>query len=155
MLFIWGGVLAVFLLALSYIDLREFRLPDVLTFPLIGMGVLQSYLADALIPALIGMAIGYGAFVMIAYAFKRLRGIDGLGRGDAKLLAAGGAWVGWMGLPMIVLIASLLGIIIALFGVSGAKIRSDVPENEYDNWVPFGPCLAVGIFAVWTAHQLI
>jgi prepilin signal peptidase PulO-like enzyme (type II secretory pathway) len=150
MTLLWGSVLASFLLALSYVDLREFRLPDVLTFPLIILGLAQSYLAGAIIPALIGAVVGYTAFVAIAYAFKRLRGMDGLGRGDAKLLAAGGAWVGWLNLPMVVLIASLLGIVIALLGASAAKIRSDVP----DNWVPFGPCLAVGIFAVWTATQI-
>jgi len=96
------------------------------------------------------MAIGYAAFVGIAFAFKRLRGVDGLGRGDAKLLAAGGAWVGWMGLPMIVLIASLLGIVIALLGGLKKAPREGVPNN----WIPFGPCLAVGIFAVWTAGQI-
>ena len=149
-IWIWGAVLAVFLLALSYYDLREFRLPNVLTFPLIGLGLLYSYLMGHIHAALIGAGIGYLAFVAIAYAFKRLRGIDGLGRGDAKLLAAGGAWVGWTGLPMIVLIASLLGIVIALIGSSKLKSRDDVP----DGWIPFGPCLAVGIFTVWCAGQL-
>jgi len=66
------------------------------------------------VPALIGAALGYSVFVAIAFAFKKLRGVDGLGRGDAKLLAAGGAWVTWSGLPQIVLIASLLGIAFAL-----------------------------------------
>ena len=116
MIYLWGAILAAMLLALSYVDLREFRLPNVLTFPLIMLGLIQSYLAGDITAALIGAAIGYGAFVGIAFAFKQLRGIDGLGRGDAKLLAAGGAWAGWSGLPMIVLIASLLGIIIALLG---------------------------------------
>jgi len=51
---------------------------------------------------------------MAEYAFKTLRGKDGLGRGDAKLLAAGGAWCGWMGLPFIVLIASGFGLLAAL-----------------------------------------
>jgi len=116
MIYLWGAILAAMLLALSYVDLREFRLPNALTFPLIMLGLIQSYLAGDITAALIGAAIGYGAFVGIAFAFKQLRGIDGLGRGDAKLLAAGGAWAGWSGLPMIVLIASLLGIIIALLG---------------------------------------
>lgn len=150
MIYLWGTVLGGMLLALSYVDLREFRLPDVITFPLIGLGLIQSYLMANILPALIGMAIGYAAFVGIAFAFKRLRGVDGLGRGDAKLLAAGGAWVGWMGLPMIVLIASLLGIVIALLGGLKKAPREGVPNN----WIPFGPCLAVGIFAVWTAGQI-
>ncbi len=151
MIYLWGAILAGLLLLLSYIDLREFRLPNVLTFPLIAIGLIQSYLAENITAAIIGAAIGYGAFVGIAFTFKKLRGIDGLGRGDAKLLAAGGAWAGWASLPYIVLIASLLGIIIAL--ISGLKktLRTGAPAN----WIPFGPCLAVGIFAVWTSAQLI
>lgn len=151
MIWLWGAVLAGFLLALSYVDLREFRLPDALTFPLMGLGFIQSYLMGSLTAAALGAAIGYGAFVGIAIAFKRLRGSEGLGRGDAKLLAAGGAWAGWMGLPMIVLIASLIGICFALLGSLKPSLRKDVPAN----WIPFGPCLAAAIFAVWTAGHLI
>lgn len=153
-IWLWGAVLAGMLLALSYVDLREFRLPDKLTFPLMGLGLLYSFLAGSMTAALIGAAIGYGAFVGIAFAFKRLRGIDGLGRGDAKLLAAGGAWAGWTGLPIIVLIASLLGICIALLGPVLRKIKPETKSETPANWIPFGPCLAVGIFAVWTAGQL-
>ncbi len=148
--YFWGAVLAGLLLPLSYVDLREFRLPDVLTFPLIGLGLIQSQFTAGLINALIGAAIGYLAFVGIAAAFKKLRGIDGLGRGDAKLLAAGGAWAGWAGLPLIVLIASLLGICAALVMPRIFPQKTDMPAN----WIPFGPCLAVGIFAVWTAQQI-
>lgn len=152
---IWGIVLAAMLLALSYVDLREFRLPNALTFPLIGLGLVQSYLAGQINAALIGAVIGYIAFVAIAFAFKRLRGIDGLGRGDAKLLAAGGAWVGWTGLPMIVLIASLLGICIALLRALKPKTGPKISKDVSADWIPYGPCLAVGIFAVWSASKLV
>ena len=72
---------------------------------------------------------------------EALRGIDGLGRGDAKLLAAGGAWCGWIGLPFIVLIASLGGIIQGL--ISGAF------RGEARRPIPFGPALSLAIFLVW------
>ena len=152
--YLFGGLLGGTLLALSFVDLREFRLPDVLTFPLIGLGLLWSYLEGNIVPALIGAALGYSVFVAIAFAFKKLRGVDGLGRGDAKLLAAGGAWVTWSGLPQIVLIASLLGIAFALAArfkpVAKAAQNGGAPKD----WIPFGPCLAVGIFAVWCAQQI-
>lgn len=151
MAIMWGACLAGLLLALSFTDLREFRLPDVFTFPLIGLGLMQSYLAGHFMAATLGAMIGYSTFVGIAFVFKRLRGVDGLGRGDAKLLAAGGAWVGWTGLPMIVLIASLLGICIALLGLLKSNALKQAPES----WIPFGPCLAVGIFTVWAARQLL
>ncbi len=147
---LFGIVLAGLLLALSWIDLRTFRLPNTLTFTLIGIGLLWSYLSGNFQAALIGCALGYASFVGIAALFKALRGIDGLGRGDAKLLAAGGSWVGWTGLPMIVLIASLLGIVLAVVMHFLPREETSAPAN----WIAFGPCLAVGIFAVWAASQL-
>ena len=151
MIYLWGAVLAGLLLTLSYVDLREFRLPDVLTFPLIILGFVQSHFTADLTASLIGAAIGYAAFVGIAAAFKKIRGIDGLGRGDAKLLAAGGAWTGWTGLPLIVLTASVLGICVALLMPRFTTKKTGVPAD----WIPFGPCLAVGIFAVWAAQRLV
>ena len=76
-------------------------------------------------------------------AFKKLRGKDGLGRGDAKLLAGGGAWCGWMGLPFIVLIGSGMGLVAALF-----------PSVRNQKRIPFGPFLALGILIVWLAFNL-
>ena len=149
MIYLWGIVLSGFLLALSAFDIREFRLPNVLTFPLIALGLIHSYLASELMAALIGASLGYLAFVGIAYAFKRLRGVDGLGRGDAKLLAAGGAWVGWMGLPHIVIIASSLAIAgVILMRLRGSEITSKSP-------VPFGPFLAVGIAISWGVKNIL
>lgn len=148
----FGIILAGLLLALSWVDLREFRLPNALNFTLILAGLCWSYLAGNIQAAAIGAAAGYSVFVAIAWAFKRARGIDGLGRGDAKLLAGGGAWCGWMGLPMIVLIASVLGIAFAL--LSSLRQTPQMQKSVPANWIPFGPCLAVGIFAVWASAQL-
>jgi len=116
-------------------------LPDKLTLPLIPLGVLQAYLLTSDIKAsIIGAVLGYAVFVGIEYAFKTLRGKEGLGRGDAKLLAVGGAWCGWHALPYIVLIGSSIGIILAL-----------LPKYRAAGRIPFGPCLAFGIFMVWLA----
>ena len=72
---------------------------------MIILGVFQAYLLPSEITAsIIGAVIGYLVFFAIEIAYKKFRKIDGLGRGDAKLLAAGGAWCGWMGLPYIVLL---------------------------------------------------
>ncbi|MEP3889966.1 MAG: A24 family peptidase [Hellea sp.] len=141
---LFGLALLACLIALSWTDIKHYRLPDIFTFPLMGLGVLQGYLAQDLQSRLIGMALGYLAFLSIEYGFKALRGKDGLGRGDAKLLAAGGAWCGWMGLPFIVLIASGFGLLAALM----PSVRRSA-ENER---IPFGPFLAFGIFMVWAAN---
>ena len=144
MIYLSLAVLSGLLIALSVIDLKTFRLPNVLTFSLIALGLLDAYFfVGQFYERLIGAALGYGVFVSIELLFKKLRGKDGLGRGDAKLLAAGGAWCGWMGLPFIVLIGSGMGLIAALF-----------PSMRQQSKIPFGPFLALGIFIVWTAFNL-
>lgn len=132
------------LIYLSWIDFKTFRLPDKVTLPLISLGILQAYLLSDIRASLIGATIGYLAFVLIERSFKKLRGKDGLGRGDAKLLAAGGAWCGWSGLPLIVLIASGTGLLLAL-----------LPKYRKIGRIPFGPCLAFSIFMVWASSAYV
>ena len=134
------------LLVLAYIDVKTFRLPDVLTFPLLGIGLFYGYISGQFRDALLGAVIGYAALVAIEIIYRRLRGRDGIGRGDAKLLAVGGAWCGWMGLPFIVLIASGSGLIAALF----PRIRNYAQHGP----LPFGPFLAFAIAIVWFSIQL-
>lgn len=144
---IFALILAGFLIALTVIDLKTFRLPDALTYPLIALGLLQYWVLNQSIwVAIIGMALGYLVFVGLELAYKRLRGRDGLGRGDAKLLAAGGAWCGAYALPFIVLIASLSALVLIFLPLFKSKLNQ--------GRLPFGPFLAVGIFSVWVAFQL-
>jgi len=134
-------VLAGLLLTLSIIDVKTFRLPDELTFLLIGTGLLQSALIqNQFKESILGAVVGFAVFFTIEILFKKIRGKDGLGRGDAKLLAGGGAWCGLYGLPFIVLIASGMGLIGALF-----------PSIRKNDRIPFGPFLAMGILIVWIA----
>ena len=143
--FLFGVSLLGFLIALSWIDFKSFRLPNNLTLPLIGLGLLQAFvLTQEIWPYALGAALGYLAFVAIEYVYKNLRKIEGLGRGDAKLLAAGGAWCAWSGLPLIVLIASFVGLILAL-----------MPKYRAMGRIPFGPCLAFAIFMVWGAGAYV
>ena len=148
MIYAIGLFLVLTLIALAVIDLRELRLPDVLTLPLIVAGLGQAALLGlGFINALIGAAAGYAAFVLIELAYRRLRGKDGLGRGDAKLLAAGGAWCGWAGLPLIVLISSALALIALLF----PSFKKIADSGE----MPFGPFLALAIAIVWASAQSV
>ena len=88
------------LLALAAIDLRHLVLPDILCLPLIPAGLAIAWALDpALLPDhALGAILGFAAFVAIAFVYRRLRGREGLGMGDAKLLAAAGAWLGWRAL---------------------------------------------------------
>lgn len=131
------------------IDARTLRLPDLLTLPLVALGLAAAWvLNDPVFFALAGAGIGYLALVGLELAYKAIRGRDGLGRGDAKLLAAGGAWCGAAGLPMILLIASVSGLIFAL--CMRAAGRSDVSLGSR---VAFGPFLALAIALVWSIQR--
>ncbi len=135
------------LLALAAIDHREFILPDALTLPLIPAGLAVAWLIDpATLPHhLLGAALGFGVFAVVAWLYARLRGRDGLGLGDAKLLAAAGAWVSWIGLPGVVLLAgaSALAVVLAAAVVRGGALPA--PERQ----LPFGPYLALATWFVW------
>ncbi|WP_419730960.1 prepilin peptidase [Lichenicola sp.] len=139
---LWSGcVLGWITLALAWIDLRWMRLPDLLTLPLLLLGLLSCRLLDpdALPAHAAAAALGYSSFAALAWSYRRLRGRDGLGPGDAKLLAASGAWVGLAALPMLVLLAAVATLVVAL---PSRRARAQVP-------IPFGPGLAFSLFAVW------
>ena len=100
---VWAScVLGWTLLALAAIDRRDLVLPDEFTLPLIPAGIAVAYFIAPGLPAqhLIGAVAGFAVFVLVRWAYRRLRGREGLGLGDAKLLAAAGAWVGWVGLAL-------------------------------------------------------
>jgi len=132
------------LLTLSLIDLRAHILPDVLTLPLLAAGLLVAWLAEPteLDLHVLGAMVGYTVFAFIAWAYRSWRGRDGLGGGDAKLLAALGAWTGLAALPSIVLIASLTALAVALI----ASLRGGLALSER---IAFGPYLAVAGWIVW------
>ncbi|HLJ64238.1 MAG TPA: A24 family peptidase, partial [Stellaceae bacterium] len=133
------------LLALAVIDARHFLLPDVLTLPLIPAGLVLSALDDPamLLPHAIGAGAGFAVFVLIGALYRRLRHRDGIGLGDAKLLAAAGAWISWEGLPSAVLLACL---------ASGAWLLLDSGKRQritLDARIPLGPGLCLGTWLVW------
>ncbi|MFN7055085.1 prepilin peptidase [Hyphomonas sp.] len=134
------------LLALAAIDRRHFILPDVLNAALLAAGAIMVAVTK---PAdwpmhLAGAATGFGLLWLVEIAYRRLRGIDGLGRGDAKLLGAIGAWVGLIGIPSVLLIASVAAI-------AGTLIISLVQKQSVSGKTPiaFGPWIALAGFTVW------
>jgi leader peptidase (prepilin peptidase)/N-methyltransferase len=133
------------LLALAACDLETYLLPDALTLPLLlaGLAVTWRLTPDALSDHALAAAAGYLAFLGIAKGYRYLRGRDGLGMGDAKLLAAAGAWLGLASLPNVVLIAAVSGLLAA----GGAALRGQRLSAQFR--LPFGPALAFAIWLSW------
>jgi leader peptidase (prepilin peptidase)/N-methyltransferase len=133
------------LLLLAVIDWRVLLLPDVLTFPLIAFGLIASF-ALPLGPwrdHVIGAVAGFASLALVAWLYRRLRQREGLGLGDAKLSAAIGAWVGWQGLPTMLLWGSMLGLLFAIaLTLRGMRLR-------LSDRLPFGVFLAAGGWLVW------
>lgn len=143
---LWAGcVLGWTLLTLAAIDFRDGILPDILTLPLILAGLAATYFLTPwqLLDSAIGAVAGFAIFALIRWLYRRLRGREGLGLGDAKLLAASGAWVTWNGLPSVVLIGAVAGLAIALV-VSRRGERLALDQS-----LPFGPALCLGTWLVW------
>lgn len=136
--------LGALLAAIAVIDIRTLRIPDALNAALIAAGLIATWaLQESMLNALIGAAAGYAILFAANAAYRAWRGRDGIGLGDAKLLAGAGAWLGWFGLPFVVLIGSALG----LAWVAGARILGR--RLDAQDALAFGPFLCLGVFAVW------
>jgi leader peptidase (prepilin peptidase)/N-methyltransferase len=139
------------LIALTFIDIDTQMLPDDLTLPLVWLGLLVN-LHGSFVPlsdAVIGAAAGYLSLWAVYWLFRFATGKEGIGYGDFKLLAALGAWLGWMMLPFIVLLSSAMG---ALVGIVMILLR----RHQREKPIPFGPFLAVaGLIALFYAETLL
>ena len=147
---LWCGFAAT-LVALAFIDLDTQFLPDDLTLPLMWSGIVASAMGWTSVPlaASVGGAVaGYLSLWFVFHAYRLIRGKEGMGAGDFKLLAALGAWMGWQLIPSIILLSSAVG---ALVGIGLIVLRS----HDKDVPIPFGPYLAGGgIVALFFGEQL-
>lgn len=134
------SLLILALLYLAHIDWRTLRLPNVITIPLILLGIAFNAFSDLRFTnpssAFIGVFLGYGLLWALNTSYRLLKNRDGIGMGDAKLLAALGAWLGWSTLPSILLMASVTGM---LGGIILLKLRRHHLREAF----PFGPFLAI------------
>ena len=139
----YAMLLSWVLIALTFIDLDHFYLPDNLVLPFLWLGLLinlDGTFTD-INSAVIGAAAGYLALWSVYQLFKKLTGKEGMGYGDFKLLAMLGAWLGWQMLPVIIILSSLVG---AIVGISLIVFKN----HQRSQPIPFGPYLAT---AGWIA----
>ncbi|WP_328515967.1 prepilin peptidase [Marinobacterium weihaiense] len=141
-----GGALVLLtwaLITLTFIDIDHHLLPDSITLPLLWLGLLINTQA-VFVPldsAVLGAAAGYLLLWSVYWGFKLLTGKEGMGYGDFKLLAAIGAWGGIKILPLVVLLSSVVGVLLAVLLIAFRR-------HQAQNPLPFGPYLAI---AGWIA----
>lgn len=143
-------VFAWTMIALAFIDLDTFYLPDNLTLPLLWTGLVFNIGATYtdLASAVAGAAAGYLVLWAVFWAYKLATGKEGMGYGDFKLLAAIGAWLGWKMLPLVILLSSFVGAVVGIGLMILARRGRNVP-------IPFGPYLALaGLIAMFYGEQL-
>lgn len=140
-------VLGAAMLAITVYDARSFRIPDFISLPMIPAGLLATYFLGANNAALIEHSaypvIAAAALYGLNVAFRRIRGRDGLGLGDVKLIAVAGTWTG-PGVAVVILIAAVTAIALVL--VSAYREGRTVTR---DYAIPFGVFLAPAIWLVW------
>ena len=139
------AVLGWQLLLIALIDAENFWLPDELTLPLIATGLVAAGLIARGWPVaqLIGAAFGFGVLWALAALYRLIRKREGLGGGDPILFAGAGAWVGWMGLPSVLLWACAAGFSVVL---TLLITRRTVSGGDR---LPFGTFLAIGVWLTW------
>ena len=139
------ALLGWWLLLIAIIDLEHYWLPDWLTLPLLPLGLLAAWagFGPPLVARAAGAAIGWAVLFLIAWLYRRLRGRDGMGGGDPRLLGAIGAWVGAMQLPAILLGAGLLGLAVAL----GMRLRGEAVTAT--SRLPLGTLMALAAWPAW------
>lgn len=139
------ALLGWWLLLVALLDLEHQWLPDRLTLPLIPLGLLAAWagMGAPLVERLAGAAIGWGGLALIALGYRTLRGREGLGGGDPKLLGALGAWVGAYHLPFVLLGAGLIGLASALL----MRLRGE--EVGAATRLPLGTFLALAGWPIW------
>lgn len=136
-------VLGSLLLVISFIDLRTYRVPDLLTGAVFIIGGIYYFGARQaeIVDAVFGALFAFGLFWVIRWLYLRLKNIRALGMGDVKLAGALGLWVGVSGLPALLLIGSILGLVTAIIAKRSV--------------VPFGPFLCLGAWIVSISPRIV
>ena len=149
------SILSLILIMIFFIDLENFIIPDSLNFIIMGLALLKNFLPNfntSLIheinQSIIGGMVGYLSIWLIIYLYKTFKKIDGMGFGDAKLMAGIGLLFGWQSIPFILFVASILGLI---FVVPSLIKKQKTMRTE----IPFGPFIIVACLIYFAQGDLL
>ena len=148
-------ILSIFFIIIFFIDLKHFIIPNELTFPLMLIGFIKSFdpnLNQTIFPnyinSLLGGFFGYTVIWLIIFLYKKIRNKEGMGLGDAKLMAVVGFWFGWASIPFTIFISSAVALVLVIPSLI-KKTRNMSAQ------IPFGPYIIIGcIIYVTFANQL-
>jgi leader peptidase (prepilin peptidase) / N-methyltransferase len=139
------------LVVITFIDIEHQIIPDEISLPGIVVGFVCSFFLSGhgWLNSLLGILLGGGSLLLVAYAYQWLTGKEGMGGGDIKLLAMLGAFLGWKAIPFIIFASSLVGSVV---GISLMLIQ----KKDSKLAIPFGPYLAFGaLLFIFCGRQLI
>ena len=137
-------ILSLSFIIIFFIDLKHFIIPNILTFSMMALGFAKSFLPNLnpifpnYINSFIGGLLGYGTIWLIIFFYKQIRKKEGMGLGDAKLLAVIGFWFGWISIPFVIFLSSF----IALISVVPDLLKN---KKKMNSQIPFGPYIILGI----------
>ena len=148
-------ILTIFFIIIFFIDLKHYIIPNELTFPLMFIGFVKSFdpnLNQSLFPnyinSLIGGFFGYSIIWSIIFFYKTLRKKEGMGLGDAKLIAVVGFWFGWFSIPFTIFISSMVALIFSIPSLINKT-------KDMSTQIPFGPFIIIGcLIYVTFANQI-
>ena len=152
---IFLSILSLILIIIFFIDLENFIIPDSLNFTIMGLALLKNFLPNfntSLIheinQSIIGGMVGYSSIWLIIFLYKTFKKIDGMGLGDAKLMAGIGLLFGWQSIPFVLFVSAILGLIFVLPSLLNKQknMRSEIP---------FGPFIIVACLIYFAQGDLL
>ncbi|MDA7713055.1 prepilin peptidase [Candidatus Pelagibacter sp.] len=152
---IFLSILSLILIMIFFIDLENFIIPDSLNFTIIGLALLKNFLPNfgtmlihEINQSIIGGMAGYLSIWLIIFLYKTFKKIDGMGFGDAKLMAGIGLLFGWQSIPFILFVSSILGLI---FVVPSLIKKQKTMRTE----IPFGPFIIAACLIYFAQGDLL
>ena len=133
-------ILSLILIIIFFIDLENFIIPDVLNFSIIFLALLKNFLPNLntsfvqeINQSIIGGIVGYLSIWIIIFLYKTIKKVDGMGLGDAKLIAGIGFLFGWQSIPFVLFISSVLGLIFVIPSLLSKRknMRSEIPFGPF------------------------
>ena len=152
---IFYQIVFLILLTIIFIDQKHFIIPDELNFTLIFLAIIHNFFTnfnfsfnDNLLQSLIGGFVGFSVIWLIIYLYDKLKNIEAMGLGDAKLMAALGFFFGWQSVPFILFFASIIGLIFVFPSIINK-------QKNLRTEIPFGPSIIYASFIYFVKGQQI